>query len=385
MIESLELHNIKAFQAARVRLAPLTLLSGVNAVGKSTVLQALALLRQSAAAGLLEPGGGLLLNGDLVELGTGADLLHDDPTVDDAGDPFVEIALTGAGERAAWRAAYRSFEDRTADLLRLTDPVPSVPAYLSHDAFQYLRADRIVPAVTYPKSYEITVRRRSLGARGEHTANYLRVHGDSEVPALLRHPGAASASLLRSTEAWLQELCPGVNLETSDIAGADLVQLSYGFFGRAGLAAPTIRYRPTNVGFGLTYALPIVVSCLAAGRDGLVLLENPEAHLHPRGQSALARLCALAGASGAQVIVETHSDHVLNGVRLAVKDGAIGAGEVALHYFARRLETTPERPVPAVTIQTPTVGPDGMISAWPAGFFDEWDHALDRLLDGDPR
>jgi len=381
MIASLSLRNLKAFQRLTLPLAPLTLLTGVNAVGKSTVLHALAALRQSFDADLLRPEGGLLLNGGYVELGTGADLLHDYYLPEDDGRATVEISVRERAARGSWRVSVAGAGERSADQLswdRCDDPLSL--RSLVGDGFQYLRADRIVPAVTYPKSYDAVVRRRSLGSRGEHTVNYLRVHRDSVVPERLRRPDGSTTSLADQTEAWLQDLCPGVNLEAVGIAGTDLVQLSYGFFGRSGLSSSQIRYRPTNVGFGLTYALPLVVACLSAREDSLILLENPESHLHPRGQSALARLIALTATSGAQLLVETHSDHVLNGIRLAVKDAVLPGSQVAVHYFDRDARAEPGT-VPAVRVQSPCLGDDGMLSRWPEGFFDEWENSLDLLLD----
>jgi hypothetical protein len=79
MIDHLNIINFKAFASADIRLAPFTLLSGLNSSGKSTVLQALALLRQGL--GSLEDmdgEGGLPLNGEIVDLGTGQDILHED-------------------------------------------------------------------------------------------------------------------------------------------------------------------------------------------------------------------------------------------------------------------------------------------------------------------
>ncbi|MEO5874464.1 MAG: DUF3696 domain-containing protein, partial [Streptosporangiaceae bacterium] len=100
--------------------------------------------------------------------------------------------------------------------------------------------------------------------------------------------------------------------------------------------------------------------------------------------TAMARLTCAATAAGAQVIVETHSDHILNGLRIAVKQGLLTPDQVALHYFRRVAGKRNEKneTVPAfVEITTPTVGPDGMLSSWPDGFFDEWDRSLDELLD----
>ncbi|MER6709861.1 DUF3696 domain-containing protein [Streptomyces sp. NPDC000877] len=170
----------------------------------------------------------------------------------------------------------------------------------------------------------------------------------------------------------MQELCPGVNLQADAIEGTDSVRLSYGFGGTAGINA-TRRRRPTNVGFGLTYALPIVVACLTATPESLILLENPEAHLHPKGQSRMAALLSAAAATGAQLIVETHSDHVLNGVRIAVKQGVLQPEDTVVHYFQGNGAGT--------EVVTPRIDKDGMLQQWPEGFFDEWENSLDQLLD----
>lgn len=87
----------------------------------------------------------------------------------------------------------------------------------------------------------------------------------------------------------------------------------------------------------------------------------------------MARLAAHAVAAGAQLIIESHSDHVLNGLRLAVKQGILPAEDVTLHYFRSNREHK--------RIDTPRVGADGTLSDWPAGFFDEWDRLLDELID----
>jgi len=365
MLDQLTVRNFKAFGSATIPFASYTLLSGLNSSGKSTILQAFALLRQSHAT-LTDDPPGLLLNGDLIELGTGQDVLHEDYVAND-GEPYIDLALESEGERRVWSARYQ----READLLQMQPPVAALPASFG-DGFQYLRADRVSPAVSYPRSHEVAVHRGFLGAHGEHSVNYLRHFQDEPVrDERLLHPSTKARQLLAQTEAWMQEICPGVNLQADAIDGTDFVRLSFRF-GTAGLSA-TNRYRPTNVGFGLTYVLPVVIACLTARPGSLLLLENPEAHLHPRGQSAIASLTCAAAAAGAQLIVETHSDHVLNGVRLAVKNDVLKAGDVLLHYFRRGTS--------GVEITTPRVGPDGMISDWPSGFFDEWERSLDQLLD----
>ncbi len=388
MIDRLAITNFKAFASAEIPLAPYTLLSGLNSSGKSTVLQALALLRQADSAGLLDDysdfpdgrPGGFPLNGELVELGTGQDILHEDYTTEHGKDPEIGFGLSAndAG-RFEWLAAY----GREDDLLPLTLCEPPTPYRQAHredlaaltpfnPGFQYLRADRINPAATYPRSHEMSVRRGFLGTRGEYTIDYLRHYQDEVVANPALHHPAASPRLLDQAEAWMGEVCPGVKIEATAIDQTDLVRLGFQFT-REGRLTTNPR-RPTNVGFGLTYVLPIVIACLTAKPGAMILLENPEAHVHPKGQSAMARLTCSAAAAGAQLVVETHSDHILNGVRLSVKHGLLPADDVCLHYFRRNDDGT-------IDVTSPAVGPDGMLSHWPPGFFDEWDRSLDQLLD----
>ena len=133
-------------------------------------------------------------------------------------------------------------------------------------------------------------------------------------------------------------------------------------FGHEGeLRSP--EYRPTNVGFGLSYILPVVAALLAAPKDALVIIENPEAHLHPRGQTRMGELCARAAAAGVQVIVETHSDHVLDGARLMVKDRVLDRGAAHFHYL--------HHSEGSVVRRSPVIDDEGRLSEWPEGFFDQ--------------
>lgn len=120
MIERLTLTNFKAFQHADLPLKPFTLLTGLNSSGKSTVLQALALLHQSYTAGDLdhaaalareigqgdlrsEHDNGFLLNGELVSIGIGQDVLHEDFAGD---EPEITLALSEGVYRYSWTVGY---------------------------------------------------------------------------------------------------------------------------------------------------------------------------------------------------------------------------------------------------------------------------------------
>ena len=165
------------------------------------------------------------------------------------------------------------------------------------------------------------------------------------------------------------EVSPGTRLEIQSNPTLDLVSLQYSY----GLSNP---YRATNVGFGITYTLPIVVAVLSSVPGTLILIENPEAHLHPKGQAKIGELLALAASSGVQVVIETHSDHLLNGIRRAVHDSKLDPKDVQLHYFYREEEN-----VQSVTqVLSPHMDADGRIDKWPEGFFDQAEKDLLELL-----
>jgi len=365
VITSIALRNFKAFREIVLPLRKLTLLSGINGSGKSTVLQSLCALKQSFNAGCLSPSGGLLLNGEFVDLGVGKDVLCE---LSDSNE--IAICIVEDESRENWLFSYAERDD----LLQFAEGSLSnfnTGGWLAR-GFCFLGADRIAPAVVYPKSFNETVRRRSLGIRGQFTAYFLAVHQDEPVSEHRMHTAGFSSRLIDQVNAWLGEISPGVSVTAEEIGGADLTQLLYRYGGSAGIDSSN-HYRPTNVGFGLTYVLPVVVACLAARDGDLVLLENPEAHLHPRGQTAMGDLVSRTANDGVQVIVESHSDHLLNGIRLAAKRRIIPAVDVQLHFCMRR------DGVRSAELVSPSMDDDARLTDWPDGFFDEWERALLEL------
>lgn len=363
MISAIHLKNFKAFRAAELSFGKFTLLSGVNGSGKSTVLQALAALKQSYEKDCLTPRGGLLLNGDYVELGVGRDVLCE---YSDSSE--INVGLVEGGSLCEWTFKYAESDD----LLQVVNSPRATPECLN-SGFQFLKADRIGPAVFYPKSYHEGVRRRSLGVRGQYAPYFLSVHQDEPVSAERARPDLESNLLIDQVNGWLNEVSPGVTVAASEIGGADLAKLMYQYGGTAGIHSSNA-YRPTNVGFGLTYVLPVIVACLASRPGDVLLLENPEAHLHPRGQTAMGELLCRTAASGVQVVVESHSDHLLNGLRLSVSRCLISSGDVRLHFFRRRDDGRGSEFV------SPVLDPNGRLDRWPEGFFDEWERSLMELV-----
>ena len=368
MISKLTINNFKCFDQQAILLQPLTLLSGLNGMGKSSVIQSLLLLRQSALQGTLQDRG-LMLNGDLVQLGTGLDVLFE-------GAEKEEISLgieTREGSSGSWRFAVES----SSDILRTLDGQVRGGLFdegLFGKGFEYITAERIGPRNSFEMSEWEVGQNRCVGSRGEYTAHFLGMYGTEKLACeALAHDKAPSHQLLHQVEAWMGEICPGTRVHIAAHADMRLMSLQYSFV--AGKQESN-RFRSGNVGFGITYTLPVLVAILAADRGSLLLLENPEAHLHPRGQAQLGRLVALAASSGVQIVLESHSDHILNGIRVAAKQGCICPDDIALHFFERD-----EAEGQIVShIKSPRIDEDGRLDMWPDGFFDEWDKSLEALL-----
>lgn len=368
MIRQLDITNFKCFESQAFKLGSLTLLSGLNGTGKSSVLQALLLLRQSYQQRVLQSVG-LSLNGDLVQLGTAKDVFYVGATTKDFG-----FDLDFGNDRvASWRFAY----DPVADVVVLASaPVPDLTfsENLFGDNLHYLSAERIGPRTSFAMSDYLVREHRQLGSRGEYTAHFLNLFGAERIAQeTLAHPEATAMTVRAQVEAWMGEISPGVRIELTPYGDIDLIGMRFSFSMGKDVSDP---YRSTHVGFGITYTLPVVVALLSSCKDTLVLLENPEAHLHPKGQVRMGELLAKAAHCGAQVIVETHSDHVLNGVRIAVREGMLSPDELRIYFLSRSEEPGQM----SSQVISPHVDKNGRIDKWPDGFFDEWDKSLERLL-----
>lgn len=361
MIRSIHIDHFKCFENLRLELGRLTLLTGFNGAGKSSSLQPLLLMAQALRS---PPSGPVLpLNGPLVRLGTGGDVVSSSSGgairlgVSDEGDVSAfwvfendrglgrhELKLVHThfsfeeGDRPRWSSA-----DRSALLETVRDVI-------------FLGAVRepFGEAQPYPDDSSLAV--GDVGVDGRFAAYWLVRQADEEVPEGRRHPSDRRVTVRGQLDAWLTELFPDANVNAEEIQGLALAKTTF----RLGRSSDW--RRPSNVGYGLSYALPILVALICARPGQIFVVDSPEAHLHPRAQSAMGRLLAFFAASGLQIIVESHSDHVLSGVRLAIRDKVLDPHEAAVHFFAAPGDAGRS------TIE---IGEDGGIDRWPDGFFDQ--------------
>ena len=370
MLTRIDLRHFKCFETLKLPLRPLTLLSGGNAAGKSSVIQALALLHQTMREH--EWSQRLMLNGSAVRLGTVADVVDQ---VHGSRECAIELLdtetsyrWTFAGEREDMTMAISQVgvdggKQRDPARLRNLLPASHENDPLAHciRGLTYLTAERLGPREQYQL---LDPHRVSLvGPQGEYAVSVLYSGRDLRVLEGLVVAGVPPTRLQQVQERMAQ-LFSGCVLAIDRVPRVNAVTLGLR------TSPDTDFQRPVHTGFGLTQALPIVVAALSAASGDLLLIENPEVHLHPAGQAQMGQFLATAASAGVQVLVETHSDHLLNGVRRSVKDGTLASEAVALHFFRPR-QTGGAAAEPQVL--SPTIDPEGNIDTWPDGFFDQFD------------
>jgi predicted ATPase len=336
MITNLSLKNFKAFEEELFDFGPLNILSGLNNSGKSSVIQSLRLLNEKRPLPDLGP---------LIEY-----------VRTDTKGFCLQCGQTGKPEDITF--SY----DRDGKIVQ-TGVIEGLVSYIS--------ADRLGPRNSLPLSIDGSV--TTVGSKGENIVDFLslldsRRGDDLQVPeALMATKGTGVNGNIKE---WLRFISPGVDFMYESDHHTDTGRTEFN------------KHRPGHVGFGLSYTLPIIASVLIHASQlsvkkinmALLLIENPEAHLHPSGQTKMGELMALAASCGVQIVVETHSDHLLNGVRIAVKEKQIRSEDVKCFFFKSEDN---ERPA---TVNRISIDKHGMMDYWPEGFLDETEKNLMRLV-----
>lgn len=368
MLKFIRVKRFKTLLDASFPLTELNIFSGLNGMGKSSFIQTLLLLRQSYERNTLFDRG-LLLKGDYAALGTGQDILSEQAEINS-----IEFILTWKDrDPLSLCFEYSSQSDLQPIIEKIDFKNPELLS-LFNQHFQYISADRIGPKASYEISDYYIQDLNSLGNHGEYTAHFIAENSQRPIKIQnLRHENSSSNNFLENLDHWMSELSPGLKIHAVMQPHINSVSLGYAFIHGKELTAD---FKPQNVGFGLTYVLPVVTAILRASEGDLIIIENPESHLHPAGQTILGHMCSVAANSGVQLFIETHSDHFLNGVRVAVKDGIIEPEKVKIFFLERNKEDKDH----SSKLRSPTIDLNGGINCWPDGFFDEWDRQLEKLI-----
>jgi len=379
VITRIDLRHFKCFDILKLPLSPLTLLSGTNASGKSSVMQALVLLHQTMREHEWSPR--LMLNGSAIRLGTAAEVIDQvygrrSCNISLFDQDGAQYSWEFEGERDEMSMAVRSFKGETSKGVDWESDNTQLYHWLLPAEWNerslierlrkltYLTAERLGPREYY--IYDDPQLTPVVGSRGEFAVSVLYSGRDQNILPNLVEAGVPPTRF-RQVEAHMARFFPGCVLEIEQVPRANAVTLGIR------ISNDTDYHRPVNTGFGVTQVLPVVVAALSAEKDDIILIENPEVHLHPGGQAAMGRFLANTAASGVQVIIETHSDHILNGIRRTVKDGILSSESVSLHFFQpRRTDGADD----GLQVQSPLLDGNGNVDRWPDGFFDQFDRDM---------
>lgn len=128
----------------------------------------------------------------------------------------------------------------------------------------------------------------------------------------------------------------------------------------------------SQVGFGISQILPILTMILTSKRNDMIIIENPEVHLHPKLQALFVDLCVFALKHNRKLVIETHSEHIINRIRLNIKKDQSLLEKINILFF--------EKNQGSIQYTDIEITEDGKIDYWPKGFFDQSYHDLLGLI-----
>ncbi|MEA3415706.1 MAG: DUF3696 domain-containing protein [Thermodesulfobacteriota bacterium] len=374
MIKQIKIKNFKSHSRTDLELSSLNILTGLNGMGKSSAIQALLLLRQTFQKNML--GKGLELNADLCAIGVAEDALYQS-----AEDDLIEFAIHCGEDQHKWsfmvddKKLTDTFLKIKESNIKNASTLKSISLF--NNKFQYISAFRNGPVQNYDKDtsgvelfHQISVKE----GRCELVAHYLDYFKNESIAneSLKKEPEDENCDLIFQVKRWLEDISPNINIKVEPLESSYKINYSYS---RGENKTPTKEFKATNIGFGISYTLPIIIAALHSPKDSIVIVENPESHIHPDGQAKLIELICMAAKSGVQFIIETHSDHIINGVLVATKKGLISPPDSKVYFFDRDITAHA-----TVSTHLPIL-PGGKIKRPPNGFFDRLDKDM-KILTG---
>ena len=373
MLTQITLDRFKCFNHLYMPLKPLTLIAGVNGAGKSSVIQALLMLVQSCRDKDYDWNSHVVINGDLTDLDNARFLMYNSA---EAGQGTVDVTVENDDEQQISFSITPKQTDRVASCVtegNLKEAKEQWPLFA--DSFVYLYADRDRPRGKY-----IARSSRMDSRLGDITANNAAFLLAREINANknvsiegLKRQEAKDTSVLRNVSAWISYIMgETVEVTAKETEKDKEARFEYTITNKNGEGQVL---SPLNMPFGHSYILPIVLAVLTAPKDSLIMIENPESHLHPSAQTRMGEFLSRAANEGIQIIIETHSDHLMNGIRLACRHKIISPEKIEMDLIGR--ESTDSKEHTRFHIK---LNDDGTVVSWIPGFFDEWEEALKAFI-----
>ena len=362
MINKIKVNNFKCFQNSEINFRKLTILAGSNSVGKSSVLQALLLSRITIEKliqySLLDNDQKINkkvqipLNGKfLLALGNTKEVL-----TRDANSNIVSIGLTDAQLETEIFFPLKA-EDTKSDYYNLElgeDWTQKGTFDNLKNEFYYLNAERLGPRLTYDVDQQDYIH---VGWQGEYTIQVLAQNKENSIeePTHRSFIDTLDYKLISQVKSWMNYIIPGFYIDEAELDGK--LKKAYTTYSNSS---------PTNVGFGISYVLPIIVNGLLAKSNSVFIVENPEAHLHPKGQSNIGFFLGQLASSGIQVVIETHSEHVVNGIRrAALSKNNLNTNDILINFFSG-IDINKTSVVREIFVKE-----TGDLSSFPKDFFDQ--------------
>lgn len=354
MIKNILIENFKSIKKVKLQCSELNLFIGTNSSGKSTINQAILFVAQN-----IERTTGL--NGELIKLGD-----FEENRCVYSSEKTIRIAIADEQDNAVSKRILRKEDSAMLQLETVYNSDLDEDGWkeclgIKERKIQYLSCHRIGPENLYKKNMNLE---ETIGINGEYAIAYLDTHGSETVPSNLRKD-FSDFTLLGQVNWWLKYIV-GTEISTEEISGADMVRASY----RMGALT---KIRPVNIGSGISYLISILVMCLSAPERGVMVIENPEIHLHPAAQAKVCEFLYFIACSGRQLFVETHSDHIFNGFRVGVSTGEMNKEKVNIQFVSVNDEYVTE------TMKV-EIGKYGNILNQREGLFDQFDIDLNRMI-----
>lgn len=368
-MKQLYIENFKCMESENINFENLTILAGENGAGKSTVIQVLSILKQSYDIHKIPVNElqSLYLNDYYCELGTFRDVLYCEST------SKPDKIIFGFRDIKEDEIFFECLEDEqntnNLKIEHITPKATTSKSFVDHlvSDFDFISADRFGPKTFYHVDGNYSINK--VGKLGEYTGFLLGKLKTDDI--FLNDLNDELKSIFGFVEI-LPDHIDGANVSILEITNSKTKSLGY--------------KSPVNMPYGVSYILPIIVSCLLRHpkrnekqgikiiENPVVVIENPEAHLHPKAQSRLGQFLAKMANEGIQIILETHSDHIINGIRIAIKNNKISNKDVLFNFFEKGDE------VGQNTIMEIYSDEDGNLSEWPKGFFDQFENDLMDLM-----
>ncbi len=351
MISRLKINNLKCFDEVDINLNNFTLLTGMNSAGKSTIIQALLLAVQNVTEDKRFP-----LNGKLVSLGQFSDVRN---FVKNAKEFDIEV-ISNRGTSVKFMFT-EDEEDARCSIVNNCDELMDY-LHQKNQRISYISSKRIGSQDLYSKNYDSYL---NYGILGEYSIDYLEKHKSDLIEEYLIKEKKVGATLELQVNYWLNYIL-NCEISTENILGTDQVRVKYRY--------STNRYvRPKNIGSGLSYVISLLVSVLSSKNNDLIIIENPEIHLHPSAQSKITEFLTFASEHGIRFIIETHSDHIFNGVRKSIFKNIISKDNLSV-FFCKLNDEFLTEPIRI------TFNSKGDVENHQKGLFDQFDEDLDEML-----